>query len=142
MIAYLETSALLKLVVEEDGSDVAGAMWDAADALVTSRLSYPEARAALAAAGRAGRLSAERHTQAKRALDERLDQVEVIEVTDEIARLAGDFAEAHALRAYDALHLASAFALSGPEFVIATWDRPLARAARVVGLGTAGISPD
>jgi len=44
---YLDSSAFVKLVVEEDGSDLAAALWDGCDAAVSSRLAYPEVRAAL-----------------------------------------------------------------------------------------------
>jgi predicted nucleic acid-binding protein len=45
----------------------------------------------------------------------------------ELAVMAGDIAERHALRGYDAVHLATA--LSIHELVLVTWDRDLARAA-------------
>jgi hypothetical protein len=57
-ILYLDSSALVKLVVEDHGSDVAAALWDGADAVISSGLAYPEVRAALAAAGRDDRISA------------------------------------------------------------------------------------
>jgi uncharacterized protein len=55
-IVYFDSSAFVKLVVEEDGSEVAATLWDGCDAAVSSRLAYPEVRAALAAAGCAHRL--------------------------------------------------------------------------------------
>ena len=54
-IVYFDSSAFVKLVVEEEGSDLAAALWDGCDVAVSSRLAYPEVRAALAAAGRADR---------------------------------------------------------------------------------------
>ncbi len=47
-IVYLDSSALVKLVVEETGSELVFALWDECDAAISSRLSYPEGRAALA----------------------------------------------------------------------------------------------
>lgn len=55
-IVYFDSSAFVKLVIEEDGSSLAAELWDGCDAAVSSRLAYPEVRAALAAAGRAHRL--------------------------------------------------------------------------------------
>lgn len=52
-IVYFDSSAFLKLLIEQDGSDLAAALWDGCDVAVSSRLAYPEVRAALAAAGRA-----------------------------------------------------------------------------------------
>ncbi len=48
-IVYFDSSAFVKLVVDEDGSDLAALLWDGCDAAVASRLAYPEVRAALAA---------------------------------------------------------------------------------------------
>lgn len=50
-IVHFDSSAFVKLVVEEDVSDLAAALWDGCDAAVSSRLAYPDVRAALAAAG-------------------------------------------------------------------------------------------
>ena len=138
MTVYFDTSALLKLVVEEDGSETAAALWDGADAVVTSRLAYPEGRAALAAARRMGRLTAPGLGAAKRAFVNLWQQLWLLELTDRIAVLAGDLAEQRALHGYDAVHLASAMsAASGGEFVLATWDRALASAALALGLAVA-----
>jgi len=57
LIAYFDTSAIVPLLVEEHGTDAAGQIWDRADRLVTVRIAYVEARAALAQARRADRLS-------------------------------------------------------------------------------------
>lgn len=55
-LVYFDSSALVKLVVEEHGSDLAAELWDGCDAALSSRLAYPEVRAALAAAGLASAL--------------------------------------------------------------------------------------
>ncbi len=57
MITYVDTSTLLKVVVAEEGSDRATRIWEAADALTAVALIMVEARAALAAAQRGGRLT-------------------------------------------------------------------------------------
>jgi hypothetical protein len=108
VILYLETSALVKLFIPEPGSDDVDALWDGADQLLASRISVVEGRAALAGAHRAGRISASQHALAKTGLAGRLREVQMVGLTEEIARAAGEHAELHALRAYDALHLASA----------------------------------
>ena len=55
-------------------------------------------------------------------------------MTDEVVRHAGDLAERHALRGYDAVHLASALAAAADDAVLVTWDDDLGRAARAEGL--------
>ena len=140
MTAYFDTSALVKLFMTEAGSDLARAMWNSTEILATSRVTYVEARAALAAARRAGRLPGAVQEDSRRALDDRFQELEVVEVTPEIARSAGDLAEEHGLRGYDAIHLASSLTLDPEDTVLVTWDRELALAAYASGLDLAGIS--
>lgn len=101
--------------------------------MAVSRLSGPEARAALAAATRSGRLTGDGLAAAKRELAWRLDRVLVVEVSAAIAARAGDLAELHALRGYDAVHLASAIQV-GPADALATWDAGLRQAAEQEGI--------
>lgn len=58
MITYVDTSVLLKLIVDEQGSDRAALIWSTADAVASVSLISVEARAAIAAAGRGRRLTA------------------------------------------------------------------------------------
>jgi prevent-host-death family protein len=46
LIVYFDTSALIKLIFDETGSELAVELWDRAQLLVSSQLVYPEARAA------------------------------------------------------------------------------------------------
>jgi len=138
LIGYLDTSAVLKLLLrDEDGGDVVQGIIAATDMTFTSRLSYPEARAALAAAGRAGRLAAGDHTAAKRELDRAIASLGIVEMPAVLARAAGDVAERFGLRAYDAVHLASALVVDEGDTLVVTWDRALASAASAAGLGVA-----
>jgi predicted nucleic acid-binding protein len=139
---YFETSAIVKLVMMEEGSDRADILWDSSDLLATSRLSYAEARAALAAARRTGRLTSRGLEQAKDALNARFAELDQVDVTAKIVRSAGDIAEQHELRGYDAVHLASALALETTELILVTWDSDLARAGRQVRFDLAGIDAD
>lgn len=108
MITYVDTSTLLKLVVEEAGSDVAAVIWDSADALASVGLVVVETRAALAAARRAGRLTADQHREAKRAAEALIEELHLVDVGDALIAAAADLAEAEGLRGYDAVHLAGA----------------------------------
>ena len=56
MIAFFDTSALLKLIIAEPGEEAALGVWGDADEVVASVLLYPEARAALARARRGRRV--------------------------------------------------------------------------------------
>lgn len=138
MIGYLDTSALVKLLLrDEDDRETARTLIAAMDASFTSRIAYPEARAALAAARRAGRLAPRAYPSALRDLDRAVGSFRIVELHPALARAAGDIAERFALRALDAVHLASALALGGSDTVVVTWDRTLASAAAAAGLGIA-----
>jgi uncharacterized protein len=133
VIAYLDSSALVKLVLEEAGSDDVALLWDGADAVLTSRVAYPEARAALAAARRAGRMSQGQHTRAVALWDGYWRSARVIELDDALALEAGSLAEEHALSGFDAVHLASALLVRGDGAILATYDARLHRAAVAEG---------
>lgn len=104
---------------------------------VSSRLLYPEARAALAATGRAGRVSRDRLPELRDTLELLWQDVVRIEVTPSLADRAGDLAEEHALRGYDAVHLSSALEIDAADTVLVTGDGRLAGAAQARGLTTA-----
>jgi uncharacterized protein len=123
----------MKLVFAEDGSATAVDAWNRAEVVCSSRLVYPEARAAAAAAYRAGRVDAGGMRAAVERIDSLYDELRRLALDAALARNAGDLAEAHALRGYDAVHLASAISIADPGLVVATWDRQLATAALRVG---------
>ena len=127
--AYFDTSAVVKLVVAEDGSDVADELWAAADVKLASHLVYPEARAALAAASRAGRIDDRGLRRAISDLDAATCSMFLVGVDEPLAREAGRLAQEHALRGYDAVHLATALSGEDRQLVVVTWDRELASAA-------------
>lgn len=132
----MDTSALIKLIVVEEGSDVAAELWNNYPA-ACSVLAYPEARAALAAARRGARLTLRAHNRAVAQLDALHHEVVIVGVDDALARRAGELADERALRGYDAVHLASALALGPDETILVTWDRDLANAAVSAGLAIA-----
>ncbi|MDZ7673750.1 MAG: type II toxin-antitoxin system VapC family toxin [Acidimicrobiales bacterium] len=131
-MTYVDTSTLLKLVVEEAGSDAAAVIWDSADALASVGLVVVEARAALAAARRAGRLTEPQHREAKQEAATLIEELHLVEVTHELVIAAAELAEAENLRGYDAVHLAGAL-LVGAE-VCTSADDALCEAASGRGL--------
>lgn len=135
MITYVDTSTLLKLVIEEPGSEQAEVIWRAADALVCVKLGYVEARAALAAAHRARRLTLHQHRAARQSLELLWNQVSLAEVSDGVIARAADLAEELGLRGYDAVHLAVAAELD--VVVFSSADRQLCAAAAALGMHVA-----
>ena len=135
MITYVDTSTLIKLLIDEVGTTEAGLIWDEPDVLVSSRVGHVEARAALAAARRQGRISAVVLRAAVEGLEVLWSQVSVVEIDEDLMRLAGDLAVAHSLRGYDALHLAAAHLVGADVFSSA--DRRLCEAASSSGFHVA-----
>lgn len=135
MITYVDTSTLLKLIIDEDGSDRAALIWGAADALTSVSLVFVEARAALAAASRAGRLTVDQHETATVELASLVEDLHIVEFSGALVVDAADLAEAEALRAYDAVHLAAARTVGAQ--VLTSADRALCEAARRGGLHVA-----
>ena len=103
--------------------------------MIASRLAYVEARAAVAAARRARRLSTNAYERAKTQLEALWAELASVELSRPVVELAAVVAERHALRANDAVRLASALMVRAP--LIATWDRELRRAAEEAGLAVA-----
>lgn len=108
---------------------MADELWDAAELKIASELIYPEARAALAAASRAGRIDQPGLRRAVSDLEAATSSMLLVGVDETLAREAGQLAEEQALRGYDAVHLATVLNAKDPELVVVTWDRDLAGAA-------------
>jgi uncharacterized protein len=139
VIAYFDTSAVVPLLVVEAGSTRAAALWDGADRVVSARFVYTEGRAALAQAHRLGRLTARQLRAAVTELDSRYEELDLVEIDDPLARHAGQLAEAHGLRGYDAVHLAAADRVSDPDLVVVAEDEALLTAATAEGMTIAAV---
>jgi uncharacterized protein len=142
LICYFDTSAVIPLLVEEAGSDVAGRLWDASDHVVSSRLVYPEARAALAQAHRTDRIDSKGLRRAVTGLEGLMRDLDLVEVAPSVVHRAGQLAELLALRGYDAVHLGSAESLVDPDLVLVTGDRQLLRAAGELRIAVADVNAD
>lgn len=135
MITYVDTSSLLKVLIDEDGSERAELIWDTADALASASLIVVEGRAALAAARRSGRLGTTQHRRARAEFAALVDELTIVEATEELILAAADLAEAEALRGYDAVHLAAALTVEAT--VLTSADANLCGAAERRGLHVA-----
>jgi len=135
VITYVDTSTLIKLLIDEVGTTEVGLIWDEPDVLVSVRVGHVEARAALAAARRQGRISNDVFASAVDGLEVLWSQLSVLEIDEDLMRLAGDLATAHGLRGYDAVHLAGAHLVAADVFSSA--DRRLCAAASSDGFHVA-----
>jgi predicted nucleic acid-binding protein len=81
---------------------------EAADIVATSILSYAEARAALSRKFRGKGMDEGEYQRVKKELETDWEHYFVLNLTNDLAKSAGDLSEKYALRGFDALHLASA----------------------------------
>jgi hypothetical protein len=122
--------------VPEAGSTEAIEAWQDAERVVSSLVLYPEARAAIGRAARSHRLEGRTLRVARLAFERLWRDVDRIELTERLAREAGRLSELHALRAYDAVHLASLESVEDQETVLVSADGALLDAARAQGFTT------
>ena len=112
MTLYLDASALVKLYVDEQHSSGTNRVVAQADQVGFAVVGYTEARAAFARRARSGDLSTDELTDLVSALDADLSAYLRIGVSEGVALVAGILAQEHALRGFDAIHLAAALLLN------------------------------
>lgn len=106
-VLYLDTSAVLRAVVESGLSPEIERRIGAARVLVTSRLTLVESARALLRLRHMGTLAESRLADAARDLDMLWARCDVWELTPAVCDLAAAVAPAKTLRTLDALHLAT-----------------------------------
>jgi predicted nucleic acid-binding protein len=126
-LIYFDASALVKLVVQETGSDLAAELWDGCDAALASRLAYPEVRAALAAACRNHDLTQDELEAAEQAWHQYWAAVRPVELTPAVER--------HAASSHDRTRCAALMPFTWP----APW--PSATPASSSPSGTGACTP-
>lgn len=140
MIAYFDTSALVPLLIDEPASSICERLWDDAEDVVSVRIAYVEAAAAIAQARRLERLTRSQQRDALRLLDETWDQFQLIDVDEPLVHRAGALADLHSLRGYDATHCAGAESINDADVVAASGDWQLLAAWRAIGMHTFDVN--
>jgi hypothetical protein len=126
---FLETSALLRMLFDEEGGDLVSERLQNAERTVASRLIRVEAERVLI------RLSLDRPRNQARVLELERElrrlwpKMDFIEVTREICDLAGRIAPRSRLRSMDAIHLATYFRVKelDPDIELLTFDQRISR---------------
>ena len=139
MILFCDTSALVKLYIAEDASREMRALADAATVVAVSRIAWAEMMAAVARRARESTSDAQTLETVRKRLRADWPHYAVVEVTQAIVELAGDYADIFALRAYDSVQLAAARSLqelAGEEVQFACFDTRLGKAARTLGMAS------
>jgi uncharacterized protein len=146
MIVYLDTSAFVKLVIDEDGADLARRWFEEASLATTSVITFPEACAALARRAHQARITADRRDGWLSELETRWERMARVRVDE---RVAGRLAVEHGLRGMDAVHLSAAVAVreralrrsDTAAVTVAAFDQRLLAAAGREGFATLGGPP-
>jgi len=140
VIVYLDTSALLPLVVVEPGTATSSRLWNDADEVVSTRLIIAEAAAAVAQGNRKGRVADEQHSYLQDQATRLIVDLTLVDVTTEVIDRAAALAVAHGLRGYDSVHLATATLIRARDVVFASGDQRLLQAAAAEGFTTVDTS--
>lgn len=137
MIVYADTSSIVKIYVTESQTAEVRRLLGSVDGFASSIVAYPEVRAALASAIQQARHSSAEHMRAVRDFERDWALAKKIDLDEPLARAAGDLAEQHGLRGFDAIHLASALTLQrelGEPVFFSAFDDRLVDAAVASGL--------
>jgi uncharacterized protein len=139
VILYLDTSSLVKLYVSEKETPATKQLVEATEVIATSRLAYVEARAAFARKRRERGLGPQDYRNILQNFNGDWQSYFAVDISEASVKMAAQLAEKHALRGYDAIHLASAVTLrrEGDQLVASScFDGRLSLAARREGLKT------
>ncbi len=132
---YFDSSALAKRYLDETDNAAVSARLEHPAA--TSRLSAVEVASAIVRRGREGKLSQEQRDRALHALSRDMDDLLIVELAPEVVNAANGILTRNALRAADAIHLASCVSLShelGADIPFVAFDARLRAAALAEGL--------
>ena len=141
MIAFFDTSALVKLFIDELQCDAARAWASQARAIVVSQLAWIEFHAAMALKRRTLQRPVVEIAQAREPFAQSWSLWQRAGVDAALATSAGELAWRHGLRAYDSVQLATALKAAeslGQLLRFCSFDGALGRAAAAEGLVTLG----
>lgn len=139
MILFCDTSALVKLYAAEVDSPAMRALAGSASTLAVCRIAWAESMAAFSRYARENPVDARAVETVKARLRADWPGYAIVEVTQPLVELAGEYADTFALRGYDSVQLAAARTLqqaAGEELHFACFDMRLRKAARVLGMLT------
>lgn len=137
MLLFCDTSALIKLLIDEPDSAQIHQATERAGLISACRITWAEAMAAMARRQRDDPTSADDIEQARQRLMKLWSSFTIVEVSQQLVEAAGRFADGFALRGYDSVQLAAAHELhmsSEQPVTFACFDRRLNQAAQLLQL--------
>jgi predicted nucleic acid-binding protein len=137
---YAETSAVLRWLFGEAGGEAVREALAAAGKVTSSRLALIETRRVVRRAEREGRVTAAQAADLLAAFARAAATWALLEISEEVARRAGEAFPSEPVRTLDAIHLASALFLrqSFPDLAVLTSDERVRANAALLGLPTEG----
>lgn len=132
MRTYFDTSAFVKLFIDERGSNEVRAYWDESRYVISSSLMAVEATSVLSTARLMQKVSPAQLKHSIYEITELEAQIYSLEIDAQVIGLARSIALDDSLNAADAIHLASAITSNADVFVCA--DRRLCEVALAHGL--------
>ena len=143
MILFCDTSALAKLFIQEEHSKLMMETADQAATVAVCRIAWAEMMAAMARRAREVPADSDLIELGRNQFELSWRDFAIVEINQKLMRLAGEIAEAFALRAYDSVQLAAAKTLhdgSGQKILFACFDKRLQKASAVMGMQA--VNPD
>lgn len=137
MNIYIDTSAVLKLWIDEPQAEAVRLSLEDAQQIASSALARVEAASTLARLLRERRVSPAYYGLMQAEAEFHFSQIRLLEINGETLALAEQLCGVHQLKSLDALHLATALILRFLEpvpWVFMTFDLKLSRAAAAEGL--------
>lgn len=132
MIAYFDTSAFIKLLIAENGSDEVKRYWQKVDHVASCELLLIESTSAIVRAKTAHRISSATYLSALKLLEDLYQRMNIVSVSSELIASACLLSKTEQLRSADAIHLAAAQTLDSKVFIGA--DKELCLAASRQGM--------
>jgi len=108
MILVVDASAAVKLVLDEDGSDLVRRVWDEPLSLTAPSIILPEVAVAIDAARRAGRITTQGCRRAQRSWLTAAAEIDLVSVDAVLGDRAGVLAASRPARGVDAVYVALA----------------------------------
>lgn len=133
MICYLDTSALVKLYVEETGTREVQELVGKSKIMATSIVAYAEASSAFKRGFVEKIICEKEYNLCNSNFKNDWRSYLIVNIDSSLIFLAGDLAEKHNIRGFDSIHLASVIVLrekiSNMDILFLCWDKKLAESA-------------